>query len=138
MSVAKDIFIILLSIFKLFQRETFSYSVHCVFHLSKKSSNCNLQVIVSGFKNSFLLTTFNFLDARYMYMQDRIIYFLEVCPCFPLFSMCAYILLKLHPNDSKLQNYEIFCNIFFLEVENWETLIADAALWIQFTEISLL
>lgn len=47
-------------------------------------------------------------------MQDRIIYFLEVCPCFPLLSMYAYKLLKLHPNDSKSQNYDIFCTIFFL------------------------
>lgn len=63
-------------------------------------------------------------------MQDRISCFLEVCPCFSLFSMCAYILLKLHPNDSKLQNYEIFCTfkkLFFSEIENRETLIADAA-----------
>ena len=48
-------------------------------------------------------------------MQDRIICFLEVCPCFSLFSMCAYILLKLHPNDSKLQNYEIFCTFYFFK-----------------------
>lgn len=51
-------------------------------------------------------------------MEDRIIYFLEVGPCFPPFSMWAYLLRKLHPNDSKLQNYEIFCTIFFFFFRN--------------------
>lgn len=61
-------------------------------------------------------------------MQDRIIHFLEVHPFFPLFSMYAYRLLKLHSNDSKSQNYNIFLYHFFKVIENWETLIADATL----------
>lgn len=128
MLVVKDIFRRLLSLSALLQREQFSYFVCCVLHLTKESSNCNLQVVVSDFQHSFLLTTFNFLDARYTQMQDRIIYFLQVCPSFLLFSMCVCILLKLYHNDSKLQNYEIFFTFFFVEIENWETLIADAAL----------
>lgn len=83
------------------------------------------------------LTKFRFFDSsflgvRYMQTKERIVYVLEVSPGLLLFSIGVYMRLKLQSNDRKLQSDEIFCIIlfFFLEIENWDTLIADAVLWI--------
>lgn len=128
MLVANDSVSIFLSHLKWFQREPFSCSLNHMPYFSKDNNNCNLKVAVSDFENLFLLATSMFLDARCTQMQEWMIY-LGSMSLLPEFSMCACILLKLHPNDSKLQLYKIFCSIFFfLEIENWETLIAIAAL----------